>query len=95
MHRRTTKELQFADRHVGLLRSSDPQEELSLHAGIVGRCHQGIVAFGQLGLQGDGPVVQSWPDKMLHVTYFTQLILFMFWPLFSNISQIYQDQFWA
>ena len=49
--------LEFADRQVGLLRSSDPQEELSLHAGIVGGRHQGIVALGQLGLQGDGPVV--------------------------------------
>ena len=57
MHRRTTKELQFADRHVGLLRSSDPQEELSLHAREVGRQDKGIVALGQLSLQGDGPVV--------------------------------------
>ena len=49
--------LEFADRQVGLLRSSNPQEEVSLHAGIVGRCHQGVVALGQLGLQGDCPVV--------------------------------------
>ena len=57
MHRGTTKELQFADRHVGLLRSSDPQEELSLHAREVGRQDKGIVALGQLSLQGDGPTL--------------------------------------
>ena len=51
------QDLEFTDGQVGLLRGSDPQEELSLHARGVGGDHKGIVAFGQLGLQGDSPVV--------------------------------------
>ena len=34
-------------------------------------------------LQGEVGKLQSWPDKMLHVAYFTQLILFMLWHFIS------------
>ena len=49
--------LQFAESQIGLLWKGDPEEELALHAWEVGGDHEKVVALGQLGLQGGGPVV--------------------------------------
>ena len=49
--------LQFAESEIGLLWRGDPEEELALHAWEVGGDHEKVVALGQLGLQGGGPVV--------------------------------------
>ena len=49
--------LEFTDGDIGVLRESNPEEELSHGAWVVGGHHDEIVAGWQLGLQGDRPRV--------------------------------------
>ena len=49
--------LEFTDDDIGVLRRSDPEEELSHGAWVVGGHQDEIVAGWQLGLQGDRPRV--------------------------------------
>ena len=49
--------LEFTDGDIGVLRRSNPEEELSHCAWVVGGHHDEVVAGWQLGLQGDRPRV--------------------------------------